>query len=106
MDKAAVLKVIGRFREALERKGVHIERIILFGSYASGTHTQGSDIDLVVISNDFAGMGFWQRLNLLSEAVYEVLKPIEAVAMTGAEWEKKESFIAKVARDGEVVFAA
>jgi hypothetical protein len=58
------------------------------------------------ISDDFAGMGYWQRLDLLSAARYEVLKPIEAVAMTGTEWEKGESFIADLARTGEVVFAA
>ena len=32
----------------------HPERIILFGSYARGTHDEGSDIDLMVIEKDVA----------------------------------------------------
>jgi predicted nucleotidyltransferase len=106
MGKAAVLKIIGQFKEALEKKGIKIERIVLFGSYASGKPHEASDIDLVVIADDFSGMGFWQRIDLLSGAIYEVCKPIDAVAMTRAEWEKGESFFVDLARNGEVVFAA
>ena len=106
MGKAAVLKIIGQFRDVLEKKGIKIERIVLFGSYAAGTQREGSDIDLVVIADDFSGMGYWQRIDLLSAAIYEVFKPIEAVAMTRAEWEKGDSLIADFARNGEVVFAA
>jgi len=72
----------------------------------AGTQREDSDIDLVVIADDFSGMDYWQRIGLLSDAIYEVFKPIEAVAMTRAEWEKGESFIAEIARNGEVVFAA
>jgi len=106
MGKAAVLKIIAQFKDALEKKGIKIERIVLFGSYAAGRQRAGSDIDLVIISNDFSAMGYWQRIDLLSDAIYEVFKPIEAVAMTGAEWENGDSFIADFARNGEVVFAA
>jgi len=106
MGKAAVLKIIGQFKGVLEKKGIKIERLILYGSYAAGTQREGSDIDLVVISNDFSGLGYWQRIDLLSDAIYEVFKPIEAVAMTRAEWEKGDSFIVDFARNGEVVFAA
>ena len=31
-----------------------IEAIILFGSYAKGTETENSDIDIAIISNDFS----------------------------------------------------
>jgi predicted nucleotidyltransferase len=106
MDKSAVLKIIGQFKDALEKMGIKIERIVLYGSYAAGTQREGSDIDPVVISNDFSSLGYWQRIGLLSAAIYEVLKPIEAVAMTMAEWEKGDSFIVDFARNGEVVFAA
>jgi len=32
-----------------------------------------SDIDLGVISEDFKGKDFWQRIEVLSDAIYEVL---------------------------------
>ena len=43
---------------------------------------------------------------MLADAIYQVLKPIEAVAMTNEEWEKGESVIAEFAKNGEIIRAA
>ena len=104
MDKAAVLETILDFEKALKLENVNAAKIILFGSYASGNYRSDSDIDLVVISDDFEDKGYWQRIDILSSAVYKVFKPIEAIAMTQQEWQSGNSMIAGYARDGEVVF--
>lgn len=103
MDKDAVLKTVARFREALEAQGIKAQSSVLFGSHAEGAAREDSDIDLVVISGDFEGKGYWQRIAVLSEAIYQVFEPIEAVAMTPAEWESGDSLIAAYARNGEVL---
>jgi hypothetical protein len=33
---------------------------------------------------------FWQRINMLSDTIYEVFAPIEARAFTPEEWERGE----------------
>ena len=106
MDKNAVLDIIVIFKDALESQGILIKKIILFGSFAAGTFNDESDIDLVIISDDFAGKDYWERIDILSEAIYEVFKPIEAIAMTPEEWENRESVIVDYAEHGEIVYAA
>ncbi|MBI5970612.1 MAG: nucleotidyltransferase domain-containing protein [Deltaproteobacteria bacterium] len=106
MDKKAALTAVERFKTALESRGIRISKLILYGSYAAGTFKEGSDIDVVVVSDDFAGKGFWERIEILSEAIYEVFEPIEAVAMTPEEWRKGDSSIAEYSKNGEIVFAA
>jgi len=106
MDKNAVLKIIHRFKKAVESRDVTIKQIILFGSFKDGTFREDSDIDLVVISDDFDGMDYWQRIDILSEAIYEVFEPIEAVAITPDEWNRRESLVVDYARNGEVVYVA
>jgi predicted nucleotidyltransferase len=54
MDKAAVVDIVHRFREGLEARGIDVQRLVLFGSYATDSGRKGSDIDVVVISRDFA----------------------------------------------------
>ena len=105
MDKKDVLKIISDFRKALETK-IHVDSIILYGSYARGANREESDIDIVVISDGFKGKTHWQRAGMLADAIYQVLKPIEAVAMTNEEWEKGESVIAEFAKNGEIIRAA
>jgi predicted nucleotidyltransferase len=104
MDKKTVLTIISDFRKALESAGIKPEKILLYGSYATGNWRPDSDIDLVVISEDFEGKGYWQRIDLLSAAIYKVFQPIEAVAMTPREWGNGDSLITDYARDGEVVY--
>jgi predicted nucleotidyltransferase len=103
MDKNYALKTAARFSEALAGYGVHACRIILFGSYAKGLQHDGSDIDIAVISDDFKGMDYWKRIDVLSKAIYEVFEPIEAVAFTSEDWENSDSGIGAYAKDGIVV---
>ena len=98
MDKDNISKIISCFRKALEAKGVKIDKIILYGSWANGTQREDSDIDLVVISKDFKEKDFWQRINMLSDAIYEVFVPIEAIAFTPEEWESGNSSVADYAQ--------
>lgn len=104
MDKSAVLKIVGDFGKALESEGIRPQKIILFGSHSMGTQREDSDIDLIVISEDFAGKGYWERIDVLSAAIFAVFKPIEAIAMTPQEWQSGDSLIADYARNGEVVY--
>ena len=103
MDKEAVLRIISDFGKALETQKVKPQKIVLFGSYSTGTQHEGSDIDLVVISDDFAGKDYWERIDILSAAIFTVFAPIEATAMTPQEWESGESRIVDYARHAEVV---
>lgn len=103
MDKKSVLAIIRRFRRALEKQGIKAPRIILFGSWATGKAHAGSDIDLAVISQSFEGKTYWERIDALTAAVYEVFEPIEAIALTPTEWESGDSLIADFAHAGEAV---
>jgi predicted nucleotidyltransferase len=67
---------------------------------------EGSDIDILVISDDFSGKNYWERIDILSDAIYEIFEPIEAVALTVEEWEKGESAIVDYAKEGDIIFAA
>ncbi len=104
MDKKTVLEIISSFRKAIESKGIKTNKLILFGSYATGRYREDSDIDVVVISQDFNDKGYWERIDILSSAIYQVFQPIEAVAMTPEEWERGKSLLVDYAKDGEVVY--
>lgn len=100
MDQKTAIKTLKQFKQVLGSFDIQVERMILFGSQATGAAREGSDIDVAVISSSFADMGYWERINILSEAIYKVFAPIEASAFTPEEWEAKSSLIIEYAHDG------
>ena len=66
--KAHVRRVIGRFCRQLEQMGIPTERVLLFGSQASGTAQEGSDIDLVIVSTAWERYSERERLGVVGRA--------------------------------------
>jgi predicted nucleotidyltransferase len=67
-------------------KKLKIDSVILTGSWANGTWLIDSDVDLVVISNDFARMNIVERLQFLQHN-WTDKRPLEAFGYTPREWE-------------------
>jgi predicted nucleotidyltransferase len=74
-----------RLRDELARVGVRVERMLAFGSYARGEQREGSDIDLIVVSPDWAGLSRRERLEMLGVAAAHILEPIQALGFTPEE---------------------
>jgi len=103
MDQDAVLKTVKRFKQALESINIRVEQLILFGSHAVGTAREDSDIDVVVISPSFSDKSYWERIDILTEAIYKVFAPIEASAFTPEEWKTEKSLLVDYSRNGVFV---
>ena len=82
--------LILRFRAELEKIGIHIERVMLYGSQASQTAQDGSDIDLIIISPDFDPYNQRERLEMLGVAAAHILESVQANGFTPQEIEKRQ----------------
>ena len=105
MDKG-LHKAITHYRRSLEAMGIKVKKIIMFGSWATGRARADSDLDLLVVSDDFKKMDLWERLSLLGRARADISRPMEILGMTDAEFRRRrrDSFIAQevVAKGVEV----
>ena len=86
MDKR-IDRIIRRFKTALERRGISVNWLVLYGSHSVGTAKEYSDIDVVVVSDDFASMELYDRLCVLGHAVADIFEPVEPLPYTVAEYE-------------------
>jgi predicted nucleotidyltransferase len=78
-------QIIQRFRGQLEKMGIHAEQVMLYGSQVTGSAREGSDIDLIVISSDWANLNQRERLELLGIAAARILEPVQAQGFTPTE---------------------
>jgi hypothetical protein len=81
-------RIVTLYREELAHLGIRVTAIFLYGSYARDRRHEGSDIDLIVISPDFARFNLRERLELLGTAAARVLEPIQAYGLTQEEVEQ------------------
>ena len=82
---SSVKSIVKEYKKFLLTRGISVERVILYGSFAKGTQREDSDIDLVVVSQDFQRMNLRERLELLGVAAVRIRKPIEANGYTPSE---------------------
>ena len=93
MAEEKLLEVIDFFKNQLIYEGINISKIILFGSQAAGTASEDSDIDLVVVSEDFANKNIFEKIKLLNKADAKTIKkfmvPIDVILMSPKELENE-----------------
>lgn len=86
MDNRAI-EVPNKYKKMLKQLGITSERIIVFSSQARGRPSEYSDIDVVVISEDFAKLNLRERLEILGVAAARILEPVQALGYTAEEFE-------------------
>jgi len=86
--------------------GISVEKIILFGSYASGAPKRWSDIDIAIISSSFSGVPIWRRQELLAESLPAADVRLSPLGYAPDELSKPTPFLREIIRTGRVVYEA
>lgn len=104
MAKKRIKNLLNEFIRLLEKQ-ITIEMIVLYGSYAKGTATSWSDIDLIVVSKAFHG-GTKEDYLLLSRTARKITPQIEAIPFRPRDLENYESgdFIDEVLSTGKIIY--
>ena len=98
---------VHRYIKELENRGIHVERVILYGSYAKGMAKSYSDVDLVIISKDLAKWPPIERLQMLSRATLHVDAPLEVLGYTPQEIKEhgnESIFWEEISRTGKEIY--
>lgn len=107
MVKGRILEAVKFLEKSLRDGGGHIRKIILFGSHAHGTGREDSDVDVVIVSEDFRNKDIFERALLTKEAEVMTLKkfmiPFDIITLTPEEFEEGNSLIVDYAQKGIVV---
>jgi predicted nucleotidyltransferase len=77
--------IVDRYCTELTKMGIHVEKVLLYGSQARKTALEDSDIDLIVISRDWKPYSRRERLEILGVASARILEPVQANGFTPEE---------------------
>ncbi|MEK6777389.1 MAG: nucleotidyltransferase domain-containing protein [bacterium] len=99
-----IKKIIARYISELEKLGIVVSQIILYGSYAKGTPKEYSDIDVAVVSPGFTKLDIWERQEILSKAHHKWKEPLEPIGLTPLQVREKQGFVRTIVESGVTVF--
>lgn len=104
--RASLVKIVIDF---FNRKRLKLNKVILFGSFAKNQNKKHSDIDLIIISQDFRNKSIFERAELMvglnRELVRKTQKPIDILYYSDEEWEEGNSLIINEAKkDGILIY--
>lgn len=105
VKRGKVLQIVRGYVARLAKR-LRVEEVILFGSSVTGEWLEESDVDLVVISPDFDGMKFLERLGLLQDSWRSGLA-LEALGYTREEFEylrRRSVIVGEASEKGLVIF--
>jgi predicted nucleotidyltransferase len=106
--------VIAQINHSLQH--LNVSKVILFGSYSKGTHSDVSDIDLLVVTNDnFVFESFTQKMEIkikIAKALNSLRKyaDIDLIVHTKPMYEKfiqlNSGFKKEILNSGSVIYEA
>jgi predicted nucleotidyltransferase len=104
MVDAKVIEAVSFFKAALEKKGIRINDLVLFGSSATGTLKPGSDIDIAIISEDFSGMDIFNRALATKDAELSTIRKfriaLDIITLAPEEFNDRDSLFFNNIRKG------
>ena len=98
---ASLKRAFNRFLARMERE-LQPERVILFGSRASGEHKETSDFDLIIVSRKFRGVPWIKRAPMVIR-IWDIPLDLEAICLTPEELRRRSkelSIVGEAVRTG------
>lgn len=59
LTQRTAINRVKQFAREIQSTGLHLHKVILFGSYAADKQKQWSDIDVALVADEFTGMGYY-----------------------------------------------
>lgn len=84
MDINQIQPPLNKFLASLSQQ-IKVDEVIIFGSYLEGNAKEDSDIDVIVVSDNFKSMEESQRLDILYHASAFIEPDIHPWAFTSGE---------------------
>lgn len=90
MVENAIIEIIQYLKRSLFDNGLSVDKVAIFGSYKKGNFTDQSDLDLIIVSDDFEGKDIFERSEMTMNSEINTLKkfmiPLDVLKMTHKEY--------------------
>ncbi|MBI5326339.1 MAG: nucleotidyltransferase domain-containing protein [Ignavibacteriae bacterium] len=94
-----IITLVYKFIFELEAANIHVQKAVLFGSYARGTNDKWSDIDIAIISDNFVGNRYYDN-EKIRKAKFATSFELEPLTYRPEEFNESNPFVREILRHG------
>lgn len=94
-----IVEKLKKLLDMISHNGLHIERAIVFGSYAKGKAGKWSDIDIALVSKDFTGVRFYDRKKI-NRCLIKIDSKIEIHPFRPEDFTSDNFFVEQIIKEG------
>ncbi len=100
VEQQVAIATVKRFAEDVQKQGVGLHAVILFGSYAREEQREWSDIDVALVADEFIGVGFEDIKKFIDVTIQKPYLFIEPHTFNTDEFEGGNPFIDEIRKIG------
>ena len=104
VTKEIAIKKVSDFAKEIIASGIQLKKVILFGSYANNRQHEWSDIDVVLVADEFTGFGFEDRKYFSKINIKKEFLDIETKTFPTSYFEQSDPFIEEINKTGIVIY--
>jgi uncharacterized protein len=98
--QGSVIKLVTKFANDIASEGVHLRKVILFGSYAHNTQGRYSDVDVALVADEFQGFVFNDLDLFIRTKIKKPYAKIQVQTFPTSYFKKGDAFIDEIKRTG------
>lgn len=98
--KRTAIKLVRDFAREVKNENIHLRKVFLFGSYAKNKQRRWSDIDVVLVADEFENFGFEDKQYFISVLIRKPYYIIQPQTFSTSYFKKGDPFIDEIKRTG------
>jgi len=103
MVDGAIIAADKILRELFDLRSIKVNKIVFYGSHAENKSGGESDLDVLVVSEDFEDKDIFSRIDIVAgihrKLVEQLLMPVDIMYFSLSEWNDDKSIIINAAKE-------
>ncbi len=95
-----IINLVKKFAKDVKSEGVHLRKVILFGSYARGKQRRFSDVDVALVADEFQGFVFSDMDLFIKAKIKKLYSKIQVQTFPTSYFQKGDPFVDEIKRTG------
>jgi predicted nucleotidyltransferase len=100
LTRESAIKLVKDFANEIKQTGLHLRKVILYGSYARNQQNEWSDIDVVLVADEFIGVPVLDLNYFIKIKIKKIYTIIQPQTFSTEYFNQEDPFVKEIKQNG------